>query len=138
MRLTAKLAEAGEVPIRMPFAEFPPDVPAANSTGVYERSVDGPAEWAGRRIVLQVGSAGSVLLVHVDGRPVGISEDAHPAAEFGLTALVRPGERATVRLTVGSGRTPRTSSTSRVPDLRVPAVHGPIEETARAEVRWAA
>ncbi|MEU1913112.1 glycoside hydrolase family 2 TIM barrel-domain containing protein [Streptomyces massasporeus] len=86
--------------IRMPFAEFPPDVPAANPTGVYERSVDVPAEWAGRRIVLQVGAAESVLLVHVDGRPVGISKDAHLAADFDLTGLVRPGERATVRLTV--------------------------------------
>lgn len=86
--------------IRMPFAEFPPDVPAANPTGVYERGVDVPAEWAGRRIVLQVGAAESVLLVHVDGRPVGISKDSHLAAEFDLTGLVRPGERATVRLTV--------------------------------------
>ena len=86
--------------IRMPFAEFPPDVPAANPTGVYERCVDVPAEWAGRRIVLQVGAAESVLLVHVDGRPAGISKDSHLAAEFDLTDLVRPGERATVRLTV--------------------------------------
>ncbi|MFD8224788.1 glycoside hydrolase family 2 TIM barrel-domain containing protein [Streptomyces massasporeus] len=86
--------------VRMPFAEFPPDVPAANPTGVYERAVDVPAEWAGRRIVLQVGAAESVLLVHVDGRPVGISKDSHLAADFDLTGLVRPGERATVRLTV--------------------------------------
>ncbi|MEU1315825.1 glycoside hydrolase family 2 TIM barrel-domain containing protein [Streptomyces tibetensis] len=86
--------------VRMPFAEFPPHVPAADPTGVYERSVDVPPEWAGRRIVLQVGAAESVLLVHVDGRPVGISKDSHLAAEFDLTGLARPGERATVRLTV--------------------------------------
>lgn len=86
--------------IRMPFPEFPPGVPAANPTGVYERSVDVPVEWAGRRVVLQVGAAESVLLVHVDGRPVGISKDSHLAAEFDLTPVVRPGERATVRLTV--------------------------------------
>ncbi|MFI5550250.1 glycoside hydrolase family 2 TIM barrel-domain containing protein [Streptomyces sp. NPDC051738] len=86
--------------IRMPFAEFPPGSPAANPTGVYEREVDVPAEWAGRRIVLQVGAAESVLLVHVDGRPVGISKDSHLAAEFDLSDVVRPGERATVRLTV--------------------------------------
>ncbi|MGW5466721.1 glycoside hydrolase family 2 TIM barrel-domain containing protein [Streptomyces chartreusis] len=86
--------------VAMPFAEFPPHSPAANPTGVYEREVDVPADWAGRRIVLQVGAAESVLLVHVDGRPAGISKDSHLAAEFDLTALVRPGARVTVRLTV--------------------------------------
>lgn len=86
--------------VAMPFTEFPPHSPATNPTGVYEREVDVPADWAGRRIVLQVGAAESVLLVHVDGRPAGISKDSHLAAEFDLTALVRPGARATVRLTV--------------------------------------
>ncbi|GAA3987340.1 glycoside hydrolase family 2 TIM barrel-domain containing protein [Streptomyces plumbiresistens] len=86
--------------VRMPYTEFPPLSPADNPTGVYERTVDVPAEWAGRRIVLQVGAAESVLLVHVDGRPVGISKDSHLAADFDLTGLVRAGERAVVRLTV--------------------------------------
>ncbi|MDQ1049960.1 glycoside hydrolase family 2 TIM barrel-domain containing protein [Streptomyces sp. V4I2] len=86
--------------VRMPYAEFPPLSPADNPTGVYERTVDVPAEWAGRRIVLQVGAAESVLLVHVDGRPAGISKDSHLAADFDLTGLVRAGERAVVRLTV--------------------------------------
>ncbi|MER6122449.1 glycoside hydrolase family 2 TIM barrel-domain containing protein [Streptomyces sp. NPDC001795] len=86
--------------VRMPFAEFPPASPAANPTGVHEREVDVPAEWAGRRIVLRIGAAESVLLVHVDGRPVGISKDSHLAAEFDLSGVVRPGERAVVRLTV--------------------------------------
>ncbi|MDV9168701.1 glycoside hydrolase family 2 TIM barrel-domain containing protein [Streptomyces sp. W16] len=86
--------------VRMPYAEFPPLSPADNPTGVYEREVDVPAEWAGRRIVLQVGAAESVLLVHVDGRPVGISKDSHLAADFDLSGVVRPGEPAAVRLTV--------------------------------------
>jgi beta-galactosidase len=86
--------------VRMPYTEFPPLSPADNPTGVYERAVDVPAEWTGRRIVLQVGAAESVLLVHVDGRPVGISKDSHLAAEFDLTGVVRAGERAVVRLTV--------------------------------------
>lgn len=85
---------------RMPWGEYPPASPDANPTGVYEREVDIPAEWAGRRIVLQVGAAESVLLVHVDGRPVGISKDSHLAAEFDLSDVVRPGERASLRLTV--------------------------------------
>jgi beta-galactosidase len=86
--------------VRMPFAQFPPLSPEANPTGVYERAVDVPPEWAGRRIVLQVGAAESVLMVHVDGRPVGISKDSHLAAEFDLSGVVRPGGRAVVRLTV--------------------------------------
>ncbi|MER7186933.1 glycoside hydrolase family 2 TIM barrel-domain containing protein, partial [Streptomyces hyaluromycini] len=86
--------------VTMPFRAFPPDSPAANPTGVYERELDVPAEWAGRRIVLQVGAAESVLLVHVDGRPVGVSKDSHLAAEFDLTTVVRPGGRSVLRLTV--------------------------------------
>ncbi|QFR01388.1 DUF4981 domain-containing protein [Streptomyces phaeolivaceus] len=86
--------------VRMPWPEFPPGSPPANPTGVYERDVDIPADWAGRRIVLQVGAAESVLLVQVDGRPAGVSKDSHLAAEFDLSGLVRPGHRATVRLTV--------------------------------------
>ncbi|MFJ4466235.1 glycoside hydrolase family 2 TIM barrel-domain containing protein [Streptomyces sp. NPDC089424] len=86
--------------VRMPFPQFPPHAPAANPTGVYERAVEVPGEWAGRRIVLQVGAAESVLLVEVDGRPVGISKDSHLAAEFDLTDVVRPGASAVVRLTV--------------------------------------
>ncbi|NUS26416.1 MAG: DUF4981 domain-containing protein [Streptomyces sp.] len=86
--------------IRMPFAEFPPSAPSENPTGVYEREIDVPADWTGRRIVLQVGAAESVLLVHVDGRPVGLSKDSHLAAEFDLTGLVTPGSSSTLRLTV--------------------------------------
>ncbi|MEU9449686.1 glycoside hydrolase family 2 TIM barrel-domain containing protein [Streptomyces sp. NPDC048277] len=86
--------------VQMPFPAFPPLSPAANPTGVYERELDVPAEWAGRRIVLQVGAAESVLLVQVDGRPVGVSKDSHLAAEFDLTGVVRPGERSVLRLTV--------------------------------------
>ncbi|KUN88031.1 glycoside hydrolase family 2 TIM barrel-domain containing protein [Streptomyces griseoruber] len=87
--------------IRMPYTEFPPLSPVDdNPTGVYEREIDVPADWTGRRIVLQVGAAESVLLVHVDGRPVGVSKDSHLAADFDLSDVVRPGGRHTLRLTV--------------------------------------
>ncbi|KQX78515.1 glycoside hydrolase family 2 TIM barrel-domain containing protein [Streptomyces sp. Root1310] len=86
--------------VRMPYTQFPPLSPADNPTGVYEREIDIPAGWAGRRVVLQVGAAESVLLVHVDGRPVGISKDSHLAAEFDLSGVVRPGSRSVLRLTV--------------------------------------
>ena len=49
--------------VQMPFPGRPPDVPADNPTGLYERTVEVPSSWAGRRIVLHVGAAESVLIV---------------------------------------------------------------------------
>ena len=85
--------------VRMPFPERPPDPPADNPTGVYERTFELPAGWAGRRVVLHVGAAESVLIVVLNGAPVGISKDSHLAAEFDVTPFVRPGGN-TLRLTV--------------------------------------
>ena len=84
----------------MPWPDLPPHPPAANPTGVHEREFEVPAEWAGRRIVLQVGAAESVLLVQVNGRWVGGGKDSHLASEFDVTAAVRVGGSNTVRLTV--------------------------------------
>ncbi|HEX2807771.1 MAG TPA: glycoside hydrolase family 2 TIM barrel-domain containing protein, partial [Kineosporiaceae bacterium] len=86
--------------VQMPWPQLPPHPPSANPTGVYERDLEVPASWAGRRVVLHVGAAESVLIVQVDGIDVGVSKDSHLAAEFDLTDVVRPGERATLRLTV--------------------------------------
>jgi beta-galactosidase len=86
--------------VQMPFPERPPEVPAANPTGVYERSVTIPGAWAGRRVVLHVGAAESVLIVALDGVEIGVSKDSHLAAEFDLTDRVRPGTEHTLRLTV--------------------------------------
>ena len=85
--------------VQMPFPGVAPQIPEVNPTGVYERTFTLPAAWAGRRVVLHVGAAESVLLVALNGEQVGVSKDSHLAAEFDLTALVRPGEN-TLRLTV--------------------------------------
>lgn len=85
--------------VRMPFPERPPDPPASNPTGVYERTFELPPQWTARRVVLHVGAAESVLLVTLNGAPVGISKDSHLAAEFDVTPFVRPGGN-TLRLTV--------------------------------------
>ncbi len=77
----------------MPFAGLPPRVPDANPTGLYEREVEVPAGWAGRRIVLHVGAAESVLVARVNGREVGISKDSHLAAEFDITDVVAVGQK---------------------------------------------
>ncbi len=77
--------------VQMPFPGLAPDVPADNPTGIYEREFELPAGWAGRRIVLHVGAAESVLIVRLNGVDVGLSKDSHLAAEFDLTELVRQG-----------------------------------------------
>jgi beta-galactosidase len=85
--------------VQMPFRGTAPHVPEANPTGIYERDFELPGAWAGRRIVLQVGAAESLLIVHVNGSEIGLSKDSHLAAEFDLTDVVRPGSN-TIRLRV--------------------------------------
>ncbi len=85
--------------VRMPFPNRPPQPPEDNPTGVYERSFQVPAAWTGRRAVLHVGAAESVLLVELNGRNVGISKDSHLAAEFDVTPYLRSGVND-LRLTV--------------------------------------
>jgi len=78
--------------VQMPFPGNPPHLPDVNPTGVYERDFELPAEWlAGRRVVLHVGAAESVLIASVNGVEIGISKDSHLAAEFDVTRVVRPG-----------------------------------------------
>jgi beta-galactosidase len=78
--------------IRMPFPDAPPHVPQHNPTGVYRRTFAVPSDWSGRRIVLSVGAAESVLLVSVNGTRAGASKGSRLAAEFDVTDLVRPGD----------------------------------------------
>jgi beta-galactosidase len=86
--------------IAMPYDGVPPFVPADNPTGVYRRTVDAPAGWDGRRIVLHVGAAESALLVTVDDALVGISKDSHLAAEFDITDHVTAARPFTIELRV--------------------------------------
>ena len=85
--------------VQMPFAGRPPEIPDLNPTGVYERVFQLPEAWTGRRIVLHVGAAESVLIVTLNGAEVGVGKDSHLASEFDLTPLVRPGSN-TLRLRV--------------------------------------
>ena len=77
--------------VQMPFEGLPPEIPEANPTGVYEREFEVPADWAGRRVVLHVGAAESVLLVSLNGDEFGVGKDSHLASEFDLTERLRPG-----------------------------------------------
>lgn len=77
--------------IAMPFDNNPPYVPSANPTGLYRRTFDVPAAWDGRRVVLHVGGAESVLCVWVNGEFVGMSKDSRLPSEFDLTPFVTTG-----------------------------------------------
>ena len=77
--------------VQMPFEGLPPEIPELNPTGIYEREFEVPAAWAGRRVVLHVGAAESVLLVSLNGDEFGVGKDSHLASEFDLTDRLRPG-----------------------------------------------
>ena len=82
--------------IAMPFDLQPPEVPEDNPTGLYRTTFSVPRAWRGRRVVLQVGGAESVLMVWIDGTPIGLAKDSRLASEFDVTDHVRPGGRHTL------------------------------------------
>lgn len=86
--------------IQMPFPGPPPRVPTENPTGVYRREIEVPAAWAGRRIILHVGGAESVLYVEVGGEFVGMGTDSRLPQEFDLTPFLSPGRTSQLTLTV--------------------------------------
>ena len=85
--------------VQMPWPQRPPDVPEENPTGVYERAFTVPEAWAGKRVVLHVGAAESVLIVALNGVELGAGKDSHLAQEYELTDRLEPGDN-TLRLTV--------------------------------------
>jgi beta-galactosidase len=77
--------------VAMPFDRQPPDVPDDNPTGVYRRRAVVPSAWSGRRIVLHLGGAESVVYVWLDGEFVGMGKDSRLPSEFDVTGLIEPG-----------------------------------------------
>jgi len=78
---------------RNDWAKNPPFVQDLNNAvGSYRRSFLIPANWAGDRIYLHIGSATSNVTVYVNGKFAGYSEDSKIAAEFDITDFVTPGK----------------------------------------------
>ena len=77
--------------IQMPFDNDPPHVPDENPTGLYRRTFELPEGWDGRRSVLHVGGAESVLAVWINGRFVGMSKDSRLPSEFDVSPFVTTG-----------------------------------------------
>ncbi len=82
--------------IFMPFPQRHPDVPDENPTGLYRTTFRVPKEWKGRRIVLHLGGAESVVYAYVNGMPVGMGKDSRLSSEFDITDVVRPGRANTL------------------------------------------
>nr|QQZ51237.1 hypothetical protein JKL49_09095 [Phenylobacterium glaciei] len=68
-----------------------PNVPDENPTGLYRTAFEVPADWDGRRIVLRIGAAESVLYVWVNGLAVGMGKDSRLPQDFDVTSFVTPG-----------------------------------------------
>lgn len=62
-----------------------------NYTGSYRRVFLLPEDWNGCEVYFHVGSATSNLMLWVNGKYVGYSEDSKVAAEFNVTDYLRPG-----------------------------------------------
>lgn len=71
-----------------------------NYTGSYRREVMIPASWAGKQILMHVGSATSNLTLWVNGKEVGYAEDAKVASEFDLTKYLVPGKKNLIAMQV--------------------------------------
>lgn len=88
-------------PWRTQFRPEPPFVEEHNNyTGSYRKMVTVPADWKGERIYLHVGSATSNLMVWVNGKFVGYSEDSKVSAEFDLTKYLTPGKENLIAMQV--------------------------------------
>jgi beta-galactosidase len=77
--------------VQMPFDLAPPHVPDNNPTGLYRSSFTLPDGWDGRRVVLHVGAAESVLYVWLNGAAVGMGKDSRLPQEFDLTPFLAAG-----------------------------------------------
>ena len=62
-----------------------------NYVGSYRRTFSLPDGWRGSEVYFHVGSATSNLMLWVNGRYVGYSEDSKVAAEFNITKYLKPG-----------------------------------------------
>ena len=87
--------------VQMPFAGPPPNVPDANPTGVYRRTVTVPATWretahraARRRAQSRCSTCTSTACRS------GMGKDSRLPHEFDLTGLVEPGDTFELALTV--------------------------------------
>jgi beta-galactosidase len=75
------------------YVNNPPLVPTVeNHVGTYRRTINIPAGWKGKQVMIHFGSVTSNIYLYVNGKFVGYSEDSKLEAEFDITKFVKPGE----------------------------------------------
>ncbi|NQT58797.1 MAG: glycoside hydrolase family 2, partial [Bacteroidetes bacterium] len=71
--------------VQMPFPDLPPHTPDKNPTGLYRKVFSLQKNLKGRRLVLHIGGAESMVLIWLDGKFVGLGKDSRLESEFDLT-----------------------------------------------------
>ncbi|GMV83657.1 MAG: hypothetical protein AMXMBFR7_48410 [Planctomycetota bacterium] len=75
------------------------DEKTSSLTGAwYEREVEVPAAWAGRRVAIKAAYVNSLAHVYVDGKKIGFIK--FPDGELDLTAALKPGAKHLLRMQV--------------------------------------
>lgn len=83
------------------FKNNPPLVPSENNhIGSYRHEVEVPSAWAGKQILIHVGSATSALRLWVNGRYVGYSEDSKLPAVFDLSKYLQVGRKNLIAIQI--------------------------------------
>ena len=94
------------VNVQMPFYEQPPNVPAVNPTGVYQRTFMIPENWDGREIFVCFDGVETAFYLWINGKNVGYSQGTRLPAEFDITEYIQAGENvvtaAVIRWSDGS------------------------------------
>lgn len=78
--------------VQMPWPMRPPEIPRANTTGVYRRTFTVPKNWSDRRTILHIGGAESVHCVFVNGTFVGYGSDSRLPSEYDITSHLVDGK----------------------------------------------
>jgi beta-galactosidase len=78
--------------VQMPWPMRPPEIPHANTTGVYRRTFSVPKNWTDRRTILHIGGAESVHCVFVNGAFVGYGSDSRLPSEYDITSHLVDGK----------------------------------------------
>lgn len=78
--------------VKYPFPKKEPRILVdTNAVGIYQRSFELPANWAGRSIYLHLAGVQSACYVWVNGKEVGFHEDGMLPAEFNISQYLQPG-----------------------------------------------
>lgn len=74
----------------------PPALPEDTPAGVYFRTFEVPASWAGREVFLNIGGAKSGVYVYVNGEEAGFANDSKNLVRYNITPYLHSGENSLV------------------------------------------